>query len=185
MSEEGHIPNPPPAKRLLVWTGVAFAVAALVTVGFVAPAEFHLDPLGIGKLTGLDRLAGQKEVEVKPARDRRGPRPPRRPAAIDGLPHRRGRHRPAGRRGRGQRARIQGADEARRHPGLQLDRDGDAGRRVLFRLPRPDDPGHAQGEIQVATYRQATGAGDNGSLIAPLDGVHGWYLQNQGSRPPR
>ena len=32
-------------------------------------------------------------------------------------------------------------------------------------------------------YRKATGANDNGSLVAPYDGTHGWYFKNDTARP--
>ena len=32
-------------------------------------------------------------------------------------------------------------------------------------------------------YRKATGTKDNGTLTAPFEGIHGWYLQNQSERP--
>jgi hypothetical protein len=32
-------------------------------------------------------------------------------------------------------------------------------------------------------YRKASGATENGSLIAPFDGIHGWYLKNDTDRP--
>jgi hypothetical protein len=32
-------------------------------------------------------------------------------------------------------------------------------------------------------YRKATGATENGSLIAPFDGIHGWYFKNDTARP--
>jgi hypothetical protein len=50
----------------------AIAAAAAVAgsalfVLFVLPAEFHRDPTGFGKLTGLDRLAGPEVVTVAAA----------------------------------------------------------------------------------------------------------------------
>ena len=36
---------------------------------------------------------------------------------------------------------------------------------------------------KVVEYRQATGVQSNGVLIAPMPGVHGWYLQNQSIKP--
>ncbi len=178
MSDPGHLPNPPSAKKLLILTGVAFVAAAVITVGFVAPAEFHADPLGIGKLTGLDRLAGQKEVEIKPAATAAGATPARNYPTVFRT------------------------DEVE----ITLPGDGKAGGELEYKVRMkpgatliyswtetgtPADefysdfhgqtiPATPKSEIQVATYRQATGAADNGSLIAPLDGVHGWYLQNQG-----
>lgn len=185
MNEEGHVQNPMPAKRLLLLTGAAFVVAAFVTVAFVAPAEFHLDPLGIGKLTGLDRLAGQKEVEVKlPASAAGAPATPARsyPAAfrtdeiVIDLP------------GDG----AEGSEleyKVRMKPGATLvyswTEAGAPGDEFYSDFHGQTIPATPKAEIQVATYRQATGAGDNGSLIAPLDGVHGWYLQNQGIGPAK
>jgi hypothetical protein len=32
-------------------------------------------------------------------------------------------------------------------------------------------------------YRKGTGAAENGSLVAPFDGIHGWYLKNDTDRP--
>jgi hypothetical protein len=32
-------------------------------------------------------------------------------------------------------------------------------------------------------YRKASGASENGSLVAPFDGTHGWYLKNDTDRP--
>lgn len=36
---------------------------------------------------------------------------------------------------------------------------------------------------KVVEYRQAVGAVANGALVAPMKGVHGWYLQNQSAKP--
>ena len=181
MSEEGHVPNPPSAKRLLILTGVAFAVAAAVTIGFVAPAEFHFDPLGVGKLTGLDRLAGPKEVAVKPAA-----------ATAAGAPATPARNYPAAFRTDVIEIPLpgDGADgseleyKVRMRPGSTLvyswTEAGTPAEEFYSDFHGQTIPATPKGEIQVATYRQSTGASDNGSLIAPLDGVHGWYLQNQG-----
>src|SRR6478609_7946925 len=68
MSEqEGHVGAPPPKKKLLLLTGGALVVASVIAVCFVFPAEYHLDPLGVGKLTGLDKVAGPKETQIAPA----------------------------------------------------------------------------------------------------------------------
>jgi len=32
-------------------------------------------------------------------------------------------------------------------------------------------------------YRKGTGGTENGSLVAPFDGIHGWYLKNDSDRP--
>jgi hypothetical protein len=61
---EGHVANPPPKKRLLIYTGGALVVGALIVVGAILPAEYNADPLGIGKATGLSRLWAPPEVKV-------------------------------------------------------------------------------------------------------------------------
>lgn len=38
-------------------------------------------------------------------------------------------------------------------------------------------------EVKVVTYQKGTGVASNGSVVAPFDGIHGWYLQNQAERP--
>lgn len=43
---------------------------------------------------------------------------------------------------------------------------------------RPPTP-----EVKVVTYQKGTGVASNGSIVAPFDGMHGWYLQNQAERP--
>jgi len=60
-------------------------------------------------------------------------------------------------------------------------------------LADPDDfyfDFHAEGEgghnaatPQVVEYQQDTGIAGNGLLVAPIDGIHGWFLQNQSSGP--
>jgi hypothetical protein len=37
--------------------------------------------------------------------------------------------------------------------------------------------------VKVVEYLQATGTSSNGMLIAPMEGVHGWYFQNQSVGP--
>jgi hypothetical protein len=45
-------------------------------------------------------------------------------------------------------------------------------------------PAQEQGaEATVVEYRQATGSQSHGTLVAPFDGVFGWYLQNQSVKP--
>ena len=39
------------------------------------------------------------------------------------------------------------------------------------------------GDWSLVFYRKGTGGTENGSLIAPFDGIHGWYLKNDTDRP--
>lgn len=50
-------PAPPDPKKLAAATLVAVLVAGVVLVGAVVPAEYGIDPTGIGRATGLARLS--------------------------------------------------------------------------------------------------------------------------------
>jgi hypothetical protein len=39
------------------------------------------------------------------------------------------------------------------------------------------------GKTTVMEYKQATGLNSSGALVAPFEGVHGWYFQNQSDKP--
>ena len=47
----------PSGKKLLIGSAAALGVAAVAVVGFVLPAEYGIDPLGIGKALGLTELS--------------------------------------------------------------------------------------------------------------------------------
>jgi hypothetical protein len=49
----------PSRRKLLVATAIAVAIALLVVVLFVMPAEYGRDPTGFGKLTGISNLYSQ------------------------------------------------------------------------------------------------------------------------------
>ena len=72
MSE--HPIRPMPKGRLILATLGALALAALIVLGAILPAEFNRDPLGLGKLSGLSRLwapeaEGRASVRCAPARE--------------------------------------------------------------------------------------------------------------------
>jgi hypothetical protein len=167
---------------LLLSTGGALFVASLIVFAAVLPAEYNQDPLGLGSATGLSRLWAPREVTVSPG-TAAGPAARREPVAFR-------------------------ADTFE----IPLAANGDEGRRNALefkvRLPKggtlvyswqadgltvPDDlmfdfHGHtvavgAKGIITVADYEKGCGATANGSLVAPVDGVHGWYFRNRSDQP--
>lgn len=48
-------------------------------------------------------------------------------------------------------------------------------------VPTPTAAGGSTGTLMF--YRKATGTSSNGTLTAPFEGIHGWYLQNQSDKP--
>lgn len=187
MSESKPLPdalNPAsPSKRTLLFSVIgAAAVATVIVFGAVLPAEYNKDPLGLGQLTGLSRLWAPKE-EVVATDAASGPTAQRQPAAF----------------------RTDTFE-------IPLAADGDEGRRNALEfkvrlqknatlvysweadgLAVPEDlmfdfHGHtvaaeAKGAVSVADYEKASGAAAHGSLVAPIDGIHGWYFRNRSDRP--
>ncbi|MBU1378804.1 MAG: hypothetical protein KKE02_20820 [Alphaproteobacteria bacterium] len=175
-------PTSPPKRTLLLSTGGALLVAAVIVFAAVLPAEYNQDPLGLGRATGLSRLWAPKEVAVS-ADAATGPSARREPVAFR-------------------------SDTFE----IPLAADGDEGRRNTLefkvRLPKgatlvygwraeglqiPEDlmfdfHGHtvamaSGGEVTVADYEKSSGSQANGSLVAPVDGIHGWYFRNRSDRP--
>ena len=55
---EGQTSNPPSLRRLMLITLAAAALATVLSVTVVLPAEFGRDPTGVGELLGLKDLGG-------------------------------------------------------------------------------------------------------------------------------
>lgn len=52
-------------KKLLIGTGVGVVAAAAIVVMFVLPAEYGIDPTGVGKATGLVEIADPDNPELE------------------------------------------------------------------------------------------------------------------------
>jgi len=177
---EGQIPDPPPRGRLLAITGGGFIAAAVIAVLFVLPAQFHLDPTGFGRLTGLDKLAGPKTVKV-------GDPAAGAPATATV------RYYPTAFRSDTIEIPLETADKGPDGSELEYKVRMKAGDSLVYSwtvsgVTNPEEfyydfhgetPAAAGAQAKVVEYQQQTGLKSNGVLIAPIPGVHGWYLQNQ------
>ncbi|MEP7245785.1 MAG: hypothetical protein ABI885_19215, partial [Gammaproteobacteria bacterium] len=168
----------------------ALLVATVIVVCFVLPAEFRIDPTGIGRRSGVIQLAGPKKLTAAEA------------AAVSTVPA------------------VAGGAAARYYEGgyrsdfvdipLKVAGTGEGGDELEYKvhmkpgatlayswsvagLANPDEfyydfHGEASAktpgsEPTVVEYRQATGTQSHGTLVAPFDGIFGWYLQNQSEKP--
>jgi hypothetical protein len=158
--------------RIAAAAGAALLVAGLVLVAFVLPAEFAVDPLGIGAKTGLMQLGvtGQ-QVEALTTTSASG--------ATGGqpivVPQ--------------ERAFQQETVEFRLAPaeGMEYKYRLDKGESLLYSWKatapvdyefhaEPDGAprGYAQTYEKVPQRTQASG-----TLVAPFPGIHGWYWENK------
>jgi hypothetical protein len=167
--------------RLLALTGGAFLAAVLIVCGAVMPAEFDLDPLGLGKLTGVIRLWAPGEVKVG-ARSGSVPRAREYAQAfrtdtveipLTGF--------------LGGRFGSELEYKVRMKKNATLIYEWEAVGPKDARDFHYDFHGHTipkPGEaMSVATYRQAYGLKQQGALTAPFDGIQGWQFSNSSDNP--
>lgn len=163
--------------RIALAAGAALLVAGLALVMFVLPAEFGVDPLGVGRRTGLLDLGltGQ-QVDALNA------------AAASGN---------AG----GQTPAIAARDKPFQHETVQFALAPGEGMEYKYRLDRGqallyswtatvpvEFEAHAEPDGAPRGYAQSYEKGTNrtsasGTLTAPFPGIHGWYWKNPTDQP--
>ena len=174
-------------RRLLKATAIAIAVAGVILVTTVLPAEYGIDPTGVGSRLGLGVLASTAEAaELTPAAtstaeaklDAVGQ--PAKPVAASVVSKREGKYRsetlsltlPPGK-------------------GAEIKAAMKTGDGMVFHWS-------ASGDVAVDMHGERTGAAKDeytsywiekaqrqaaGSFTAPFDGSHGWYWLNRSSEP--
>lgn len=164
MREERDTELGTPTRATLVRSVLsALLVATLALVLFVLPAEYGIDPTGLGRTLGLDRLAGAQAAEPLGQ-------------ALPGLAVSQERRFETERR----------TLELRPQEQMELKMAMSEGDTVLFSwtASRPlysDFHAEPYGELpgQAIRYEEAPlEQSANGSLHAPFDGHHGWYWRN-------
>jgi len=168
--------------RLLLATGGAFVVAVVIVAGAILPAEYDLDPLGLGKLTGIIRLWAPAEVRIN-RKSGTVPRAREYPQAfrtdvveipLTGF--------------------LGGAFGSELEYKVRMKKDATLIYQWEVIGPRDardfhyDFHGHTTpkpgGEtMTVATYKQAYGLRQQGALTAPFDGIQGWQFSNSSDNP--
>lgn len=175
----------PSGRRLLRSTIVAAGVAALILVTIVFPAEYGVDPTGVGRLLGLTSMGETKmrlaaEAEADAAADvaadagADGQRPA--PAAASPTSVVAGST-------RSDSVTVTLAPAQAAEYKLAMRKDATA--RFAWSTDRGavnyDTHGDAPG-IRYHPYKKGTAVrADSGSLTAAFDGHHGWFWRNRGA----
>jgi hypothetical protein len=182
VTSEGHVANPPSAKRLALMVAGGLLVASAITVCAVLPAEFHLDPTGFGAATGLLGLSAAPEAKSVPAS-----------AAGAGAPATLAREYPTAFRSDTIDIPLKGAESTGSE--LEYKVKMKAGQTLVYSWSVAAPPEefyydfHSQKwpdsspKETVISHKSGVGVGGNGAMVAPFDGIHGWYLQNQSEKP--
>lgn len=193
MGEMNQVPADalPSSRKLLRSTLIAVGVAALLLVTVVMPAEYGVDPTGVGQLLGLKRMgeikmalaqeaaaedAAQAEAAatgVAPANaEPSAPRPPEA-AAADGTrtdtvsitlnP------------GQGREIKLAMLEGARVNFAWSTDRGVvNYDTHADSKDPPRDYYGYEKGQSVPS---------QEGVLVAAFDGMHGWFWRNRGTEP--
>jgi hypothetical protein len=184
----------PSRTRTLKGLALAAIVAAIVVVTLVLPAEYGIDPTGVGKVLGLtamkaapatksetaalidDVLAGNDALATTGSGDEPTPLP--NPAV----------HQPQAAEPQSETLVIKLGPDEKTEIKAQLGK----GKMILYSWSVAggkvyvDFHGHdpALGDKFWVRYEEADGiTGRNGSLVAPFKGEHGWYWLNVSDGP--
>jgi hypothetical protein len=178
-------PEPPSAGRLLRSTLIALGVAGLILVTIVLPAEYGVDPTGVGRLLGLKEMG---QIKMRIAREEAGHTEDEAAAAPSGVSTAVS---PAGATTAATVASATKSDVTEvvipptqaREIKLVMQKDARvsyawaANRGVVNYDTHADNP-----SIRYHGYTKGRGVrSDSGSLVAAFDGQHGWFWRNRSS----
>jgi hypothetical protein len=187
----------PSARKLIRSTLIALVIAATLLVTTVLPAEYAIDPTGIGRLLGLTEMGEIKAQLAKEAaadaasNDTAGETGVTSDVVAAPAPSSAGRDdqraaHPAS------VAAIRWRDEKRvvLQPGegaeikLVMKQGEQAHFSWKVRGGTVNFDTHGDGSGQATSYEKGRGVGaDEGVLVAAFDGNHGWFWRNRGTTP--
>jgi hypothetical protein len=182
--------NPPSARRLLLGVGSAALAAALLLVVVILPAEFAIDPTGIGKALGLtaihaptktvaltDVIGGNENLKAVKVADPGDPIPLPNPAVAQIKPAAAKTHTQTITLPEFRETEVKALLDASQVILYSWEADGDVYVDFHGHDPATTGNGFVRYEEQ-----QMTRAG-HGSLVAPFKGEHGWFWLNLMDKP--
>ena len=171
-------PEPPSTKRLLRSTAIAAAVAAAILVAIVLPAEYGVDPTGIGRVLGLKEMGEIKMELAQAAAVASAQAAAPVPAVATSADS------PAAKSSPPKSDVTEVILAPSQGKEIKLAMLKDARVSYLWRTNRGvvNYDTHADSPtIKYHGYSKGTGAGaDSGSLAAAFEGHHGWFWRNRG-----
>lgn len=168
--------------KLLLATGGALVVGTVIVLGAIMPAEYDVDPLGLGKLSGISRLWAPAENNV----DVNSGAVPRVREYATGF--------------RSDVIEIPltdflgGAKGSELEYKVHMQKDAtliyewevvgvDRAADFHYDFHGHTTPSSKAEQMTVATYKQGFGLKKQGSLTAPFDGIQGWQFSNSSEKP--
>ena len=167
-------------RRLSALTAGAVLLAGVIITVAVLPAELGRDPTGLGRATGLDRLWAPPEraAEARAAARAGVQDRPFRTDVIEipltGMT--------TGPEGYSLEYKVRMARDAALVFAWEAVGARDASD-LEFDFHGHTVSADPKAAMTVASYEKGTGTRRSGWLIAPFDGIHGWYLQSWAEQP--
>lgn len=160
----------PSGRSLMKASLVALAVAGALLVGAILPAEYGIDPTGIGTTLGLTALHAAGETGAAAEGPARGPLtksagPYRTDTLTVPLAPRQG-------------AEIKAVMDQGQSFVFHWTAEGGP---VYFDMH--GEPPDAPKDVFTSFWIGASQASASGTFEAPFKGVHGWYWENRGDTP--
>jgi len=198
----------PSTKKLVRSTIIAVVIAAVLLVTVVLPAEYGVDPTGIGNVLGLTEMGRIKkslaEDAAKAAQEEKKPseapadvvavNPVRTPDPGDST-------RPRASVGQSEAAPTQTAPSSTRNDVVTITLEPNQGREIKLVMREGSrvtyswstDRGVVNYDLHADStnpprkyygYEKGSGkANAEGVLVAAFEGSHGWFWRNRGSQP--
>jgi hypothetical protein len=159
----GELPNPKVLNRA---TAIAAAVAGLLVVTVILPAEYGIDPTGLGRLLNLTEMGKMKRMAAQNAAAAK-------PAKLPPLDYKSGQS--------GQETVFLAPGEGR-----EVKAAMQTGGEMQYEWTTNNLPVHYElhGEPRGAakgvytSYKIGISKGEKGTFKAPFEGTQGWYWRN-------
>lgn len=170
--------HPSPSTLAKATGGAAIAAAAILTL-FVLPAEYGIDPTGVGTALGLTGMVASAPEGAAPAPEAAAP-------GNVALPTRASISKPAAWRQDDMTITLAP------HSGQEVKAHMKQGDSFVFTWKSTggpvkaemhgEHPNAADGEF-TSYWKELEMTGGQGDFTAPFDGTHGWYFRNKGETP--
>ena len=190
MEDNARTPNIgelPTTKQLNRATLIAAAVAALVLTTAVLPAEYGIDPTGVGRVLGLTKMGEAKRQAVAAEPTAAATPADTGDILLDPEPT------PSDATAGGSAGAQSGEVTLTLQPdeGSEVKATMKAGQEFTYEWSTggPQIAFELHGEEIDAddgaftSYEKGTSAGARGKFRAPFDGTHGWYWENRSAAP--
>ncbi len=164
---------PQPSTQSLIWSCIASVLLALIVfIIAVLPAEFNIDPTGLGKSLGLTVLAQSASAAEKPAviscpaevKTTDEPSQQWQDTVMITIPAKKG---------------LEYKFHITKGETLEFVWKSQAGEKLYF-----DFHGEPEGSTNgyFKSFKESTQSQSSGSLSVPFTGSHGWYWENKSNR---